>query len=65
VSELVTWLGMLLVFAGMGVEALSIIAMSSYELRRRLPLDSPIPLLSYGCMIFATGTVLTLVRLWL
>ncbi len=50
---------------GMIVEAVAIIGMSSYRVRRVLPVDSPIALQAFRCTCFCGGACCLFVGPWL
>ncbi len=52
--------GILLIVLGACIEITAFAAMASYQIRRRLPIQSPIPLQAAGCWIFTPGGILLL-----
>ena len=58
-------IGVMMIAIGMAVEALAMIGITSYRVRRALPVKSPIVLLMAGCNCFCAGALITVVGAWL
>jgi H+/Cl- antiporter ClcA len=58
-------IGIVVAACGLFLEALGVIAGSSYGLRRRLPVKSPLDFVTFGGILFALGLATHLFGSWL
>jgi hypothetical protein len=64
-SDVLQTLGVATCIIGVVVEFFAFACMGSFELRRRMPFQSPITILSWGCSAFFAGVLTLLAARWI